>query len=108
MRYLVLTDIHANLEALDTCLADADERRCDATLCLGDLVDYGLEPAPCVSWARGNARYTVRGNHDHGVAQNVVVVGKTGYKYLSLGVKQLVSRLPERRCSASGRRPKGS
>src|SRR5262249_56081973 len=44
MRYLVLTDIHANLEALEACLADARDRRCDQTLVLGDLVGYGADP----------------------------------------------------------------
>ena len=44
MRYLVLTDIHANLEALDACLADARARAFDATLVLGDLVGYGPDP----------------------------------------------------------------
>ena len=44
MRYLVLTDIHANLEALDACLADADSRGYDRTLVLGDLVGYGADP----------------------------------------------------------------
>ena len=44
MRYLVLTDIHANLEALDTCLADAGPRGYDETLVLGDLVGYGADP----------------------------------------------------------------
>ncbi|HEY2151698.1 MAG TPA: metallophosphoesterase family protein [Vicinamibacterales bacterium] len=44
MRYLVLTDIHANLEALDACVADARARSFDATLILGDLVGYGGDP----------------------------------------------------------------
>ena len=44
MRYLVLTDIHANLEALEACVADARGRRCDQTLVLGDLVGYGADP----------------------------------------------------------------
>ena len=44
MRYLVLTDIHANLEALDICLADAAGRACAETLVLGDLVGYGPDP----------------------------------------------------------------
>ena len=41
MRYLVLTDIHANLEALDTCLADARGRTFDATLVLGERASPG-------------------------------------------------------------------
>ena len=44
MRYLVLTDIHANLEALDACLADALRARSIQTLVLGDLVGYGGDP----------------------------------------------------------------
>src|SRR5436305_2030823 len=41
MRYLVLTDIHANLEALDTCLSDARSRKYDSTLCLGHPLGSG-------------------------------------------------------------------
>src|SRR5260221_7224181 len=44
MRYLVLTDIHANLEALDACLADARVRGYEQTLILGDVVGYGADP----------------------------------------------------------------
>jgi diadenosine tetraphosphatase ApaH/serine/threonine PP2A family protein phosphatase len=65
MRYLVLTDIHANLEALDACLADADERRCDATLCLGDLVGYGADPNAVIARVQSlTPLAVVRGNHD--------------------------------------------
>ncbi len=65
MRYLVLTDIHANLEALDTCIADARARRFDETLVLGDLVGYGGDPnavVECVQALKPVA--IVRGNHD--------------------------------------------
>src|SRR5262249_21266389 len=55
----------------------------DVCLCLGDLVDYGLEPAPCIDWVRQKSRFAVRGNHDHGVAQNVTVAGRNGYKWLT-------------------------
>ena len=44
MRYLVLTDIHANLEALEACLADAAARGYDRALVLGDLVGYCADP----------------------------------------------------------------
>jgi predicted phosphodiesterase len=65
MRYLVLTDIHANLEALDACLADARERSYDATLVLGDLVGYGPDPNAVVERIRAlNPVAIVRGNHD--------------------------------------------
>jgi diadenosine tetraphosphatase ApaH/serine/threonine PP2A family protein phosphatase len=65
MRYLVLTDIHANLEALDTCLADARTRGFDATLVLGDLVGYGPDPNAVVERVQAlKPAAIVRGNHD--------------------------------------------
>ena len=78
MRILVIADVHANWSALQ-----AIEEPFDACLFVGDLVDYGLEPAPCIEWMRKNARFSVRGNHDHGVAQHVKVFGKNGFKYLT-------------------------
>ena len=65
MRYLILTDIHANLEALDACLADALVRRYDATLVLGDLVGYGPDPNLVVERVQAlEPLAIVRGNHD--------------------------------------------
>lgn len=78
MRILVVSDIHANWTALS-----AIDEPYDVCLCLGDLVDYGPDPAPCVRWAMEHADYAIRGNHDHGVAQGVPVRGETGYRYLT-------------------------
>jgi len=65
MRYLVLTDIHANLEALDACLIDARGRGYDATLVLGDLVGYGADPNAVVERVQDlEPMAIVRGNHD--------------------------------------------
>jgi diadenosine tetraphosphatase ApaH/serine/threonine PP2A family protein phosphatase len=65
MRYLVLTDIHANLEALEACLADAATRRCDQTLILGDIVGYCADPNAVVERVRAlQPLAIVRGNHD--------------------------------------------
>jgi putative phosphoesterase len=79
MRILIIADVHANWPALQAAAAEPH----DVCLFLGDLVDYALEPAPCIAWVRDNAKLAVRGNHDHGVAQNVTVNGRTGYKYLT-------------------------
>lgn len=78
MRILVVSDIHANWPAL----AAIDEPY-DVCLCLGDLVDYGPSPGECVRWAIENAHHSIRGNHDHGVAQGVPVQGEHGYRYLT-------------------------
>jgi diadenosine tetraphosphatase ApaH/serine/threonine PP2A family protein phosphatase len=65
MRYLVLTDIHANLEALDACMAEANERGFDRVLVLGDLVGYGADPNAVIAYIQSlNPAAIVRGNHD--------------------------------------------
>jgi len=65
MRYLVITDIHANLEALDVVLADAAVRGYDRTLVLGDIVGYGPDPNAVIERVTGLQPYAlVRGNHD--------------------------------------------
>jgi putative phosphoesterase len=86
MRILVVADIHGNWPALQAL----DEPH-DVCLCLGDLVDYALEPAPCIEWVRHHADYAVRGNHDHAAAQNVIISGRTGFKYLA-GVTRILTR----------------
>jgi putative phosphoesterase len=78
MRILLLSDIHANRAALE-----AVREPFDLCIFLGDLVDYGVEPGPCVAWVRKNVRYAVRGNHDHGAAQRVYVQGVGGFRYLT-------------------------
>jgi predicted phosphodiesterase len=61
--YLIVSDIHSNLEALQAVLADA-RGLYDRILCLGDLVGYGADPNAVVEWARANLAAVVRGNHD--------------------------------------------
>ncbi len=64
VRYLILSDIHANWEALQAVLEAAGKDGYDQILCLGDLVGYGADPNACVEWVRANVRTLVRGNHD--------------------------------------------
>jgi len=68
MRILVVSDIHANEAAL-RAVYQAEEP--DAVFCLGDLVDYGPDPAPCVAWVRAHASATVLGNHDDALARGI-------------------------------------
>jgi diadenosine tetraphosphatase ApaH/serine/threonine PP2A family protein phosphatase len=63
LRYLIVGDIHANLEALNAVLTAAGSW--DHVLVLGDLVGYGAEPNEVVDRIRGlNPRAVIRGNHD--------------------------------------------
>jgi diadenosine tetraphosphatase ApaH/serine/threonine PP2A family protein phosphatase len=64
MRFLVLSDIHANIDAFDTVLAHA-EGRWDRVLVLGDLVGYGAEPNAVVDRVKSlSPEVVIRGNHD--------------------------------------------
>ena len=68
MKILLLADIHANWPALS-----AIRETFDVCLFLGDVVDYATDPLPCIEWVRKYAHACVRGNHDHSVAQRVLV-----------------------------------
>jgi predicted phosphodiesterase len=63
MRFLVLSDIHANMTALEASLAAA-EGRWDRVVCLGDLVGYGPDPNEVTDRIRALGATTIRGNHD--------------------------------------------
>ncbi len=68
MRIAVLSDIHANLEALATALKVAGEHKADSVICLGDVVGYGPDPAACIDLIRTTCEACVLGNHDEAVA----------------------------------------
>ncbi len=63
MRYLVLSDLHANLEALQAVLA-ITQGEYEQVVCCGDLVGYGPDPDPVVDWVREQVTDVIRGNHD--------------------------------------------
>jgi predicted phosphodiesterase len=67
MRYLILSDIHANITALDAVLAAA-EGRWDKAICLGDIVGYGPDPNEAVERVRALDCVAIRGNHDKAIA----------------------------------------
>ena len=64
MKIAVISDIHANLEALEVCLAKIDELKPDKLICLGDLVDYCAQPNECIELVKKNADAVLLGNHD--------------------------------------------
>ena len=63
MRYLVISDIHGNREALDAVVADAHGQY-DRAISCGDLSDYGADSNYVIGWARANLSAVIRGNHD--------------------------------------------
>jgi diadenosine tetraphosphatase ApaH/serine/threonine PP2A family protein phosphatase len=65
MRIAVVSDVHANLAALEAVLRHAEgERALDAIWSLGDLVGYGPQPMECLALLRGFVFRSVAGNHD--------------------------------------------
>ena len=67
MRYLILSDLHSNWEALQTVI-DSAAGHFDRVLCLGDLAGYGANPNEVIHWVRSHAFAVVRGNHDRACA----------------------------------------
>ena len=64
MKFAIFGDIHANLEALETVLADAKEQGCTNYACIGDIVGYNANPSECVHIVRELGCPVVKGNHD--------------------------------------------
>ena len=64
MKYAIIADIHANLEALTAVLEDMKQQGCTHTACLGDIVGYNADPKACLDIIRGMNIPCVKGNHD--------------------------------------------
>lgn len=64
MKLALISDIHANEEALTAVLRDAEEHGADKIFCLGDVVGYGCAPKACVDLVARNCQLTLMGNHD--------------------------------------------
>lgn len=67
MRLAVISDIHSNMDAFISVLADADLSRVDEMVCLGDIIGYGPEPNEVIRFIRERNISTVMGNHELGV-----------------------------------------
>lgn len=63
MRRAILSDIHGNLEALNSVLADVRAENCEQIICLGDIVGYGPEPQACIDVVK-SFDACILGNHD--------------------------------------------
>ena len=72
MRYAILGDIHANLEALESVLARLEQEKPDRYICVGDIVGYGADPSACIKKIKGlKDCLTTGGNHDYATADIV-------------------------------------
>jgi predicted phosphodiesterase len=78
MRIAVISDIHANLHALEAVLAEIDRESIDEIWCLGDLIGYGPKPNECVATVRERAKLCLVGNHDLGVLGRIDLAAFAG------------------------------
>ena len=78
MRVAVISDIHANLHALDAVLAAIEGDAPDQVWCLGDLVGYGPKPNECCLLVEARASVCLCGNHDLGVLGTIDLADFTG------------------------------
>jgi len=70
MKYAILGDIHANLEALNAVLADAKQEGANRYVCTGDIVGYNADPKACLQKAKEMEISSVQGNHDYYAAHH--------------------------------------
>jgi len=60
----IISDIHGNLDALKTVLADIDARGIGRIVCLGDIIGYGPNPVECLDLVKERCEFALMGNHD--------------------------------------------
>ena len=72
MLYAVVSDIHANYEALKVVLADIEARKPDRRICLGDIVGYNAAPSECIALVK-DFDIILMGNHDYAVKDQELV-----------------------------------
>ena len=77
MKYIIFSDVHSNLEALNTFSEQIKNIEYDKLVCLGDIVGYCSDPNPVVDWIRQNCDIILAGNHDY------AAVGKTDTTYFN-------------------------
>lgn len=75
MKYAILSDIHSNLEALQTVLEDSKKQKSTHYVCLGDIVGYGPNPKECLQIIRELNCPVVMGNHDEYCASALDLTG---------------------------------
>lgn len=103
-RVALISDIHANLEALRVVLDDIERAEPDAVFCLGDVVGYGPEPDECVELVEDFCDLVVIGNHDE-----AAIAGATPATFTpsaAAGIRFAVSRLEDRHVEVMRRWPR--
>ncbi len=86
MKTLIISDIHANYQALEAVLKDVG--RYDKIFFLGDVVDYGPNPKKCLNFVMNNADYSVRGNHDNALGYDTDCNSMNSFRKYSIQTRK--------------------
>lgn len=107
MRYLILSDIHSNWEALSAVLNHARRKKFEKVLFLGDAVGYGASPNAVMDWLRGlgSSGILIRGNHDRVCSGQDS--GEYFNRYALQAAKWTADRLDDRNRKALQELPEG-
>lgn len=84
MNIAILSDIHANFEALERCLQYMEDKKIEYTAVLGDIIGYGADPEMCTNKVREIADTTIIGNHD------AAVIGTTDIAYFNMTAREAI------------------
>jgi predicted phosphodiesterase len=71
VKLALISEVHANLEALTATLDDIAQQRADRIACLGDIVGYNTDPSECIALLRKVGALCVAGNHDRAVCGQI-------------------------------------
>ncbi len=77
MKFIIFSDVHSNLESLQSFCSVTESILHDKKVCLGDIVGYNADPNPVVEWIRDKTDFALAGNHDYSV------LNKTDASYLN-------------------------
>lgn len=69
----IISDIHANIEALTEVYKDIEKEKVDEIICLGDIVGYGPNPNEAIDMVKDRVKYIIKGNHDEGIINENVL-----------------------------------
>ncbi|MEO0479236.1 MAG: metallophosphoesterase family protein [Planctomycetota bacterium] len=70
-RFALISDVHANVEALEAVFRKIDALGFDEIYCLGDIIGYGADPEACTRMIMQRCRWSIMGNHDYGLTSDL-------------------------------------
>ncbi len=95
MKLALISDIHANIEALEAVIADAKASSVDEILCFGDIVGYGANPNECIDLIKKSCSLILLGNHD------AAAVGQLSTQHFNIHAKIAIEWTTENLTAAS-------